>query len=255
MKNSKNLLLAAVLFSWFFFIPSVAGALDFGVRGYLHYSALRGDMISSASGITGTELNFKDQLALGEVAYPSVEAFFGVDRHHLSLSYTHFDSSSSTTLAQGVKFKGTTFNPGLIQVDMKLRMLDLEYQYNLLKLKAVLAGFSFGLIGKVKYIEAEASLKSGALSAKDSFGVPIPMVGVGASLGLLLNILEARAKITGIGYGDNLLYEAMADLSFTPFPFMDIHGGYKVTGLKVNQSNYNLKSSFAGPYVALTIGF
>lgn len=255
MKKSRSFLPAVFLLSWLFFIPSVASALDFGVRGYLHYAALRGEMSSSDGGIVGSELNFKDQLALGDVAYPSVEAFFGVGKHHLSLTYTHFDSSSTTQLAQAVKFKGTNFNPGPLQVDMKLRMLDLEYQYDLMQLKAVLAGFSLGLIGKVKYLEAEASLKSGALAAKDSFNVPIPMVGVGASLGLLLNILEARAKVTGIGYGDNLLYEAMADLSFTPFPFMDIHGGYKVTGLRVNQSDYHLKSSFAGPYVALTIGF
>ncbi|MDZ4163605.1 MAG: hypothetical protein U1C55_00590 [Smithellaceae bacterium] len=255
MKRCQRLLVTGVFLSLSIVVPSLANALDFGVRGYLTQSALRGEVLSSAGGITGTELSLKDQLALGNVTYPSVEGFFGVGKHNFSLTYTQFDSSANTTLASAIRFKGITFGAGPLEVDMKLRMVDFEYQYDLLQVKAILAGFSLGLIGKLKYIEAETSLRSATLAAKESFNVPIPMVGVGASLGLLLNILEARAKLTGIGYGENLLYEAMADLSFTPFPFMDIHGGYRITGLKVNHNDYKLNTSFAGPYLALTIGF
>lgn len=255
MKRGRRLLVTGVFLSLMLIVPSLAQALGFGVRGYLNYSALRGELLSSQGGIVGTDLNLKDQLALGNVAYPSVEAFFGVGKHNLSLTYTQFDSSANTTLASPIKFKGLTFGAGPLAVDMKLRMVDFEYQCDLIQLKAILAGFSLGFIGKVKYVEAETSLRSAALAAKESFNVPIPMVGVGASLGLLLNILEARAKLTGIGYGDNLLYEALADISFTPFPFMDIHGGYRITGLKVDQNDFKLNTSFAGPYLALTIGF
>lgn len=255
MRRGQRLLATGIFLSLLFIAPFTANALDFGVRGYLTYSALRGELLSSAGGITGTELNLKDQLALGNVTYPSVEGFFGVGKHHFSLTYTQLDSSANTTLASAIRFKGTTFGAGPLDVDMKLRMVDFEYQYDLLQVKAILAGFSLGLIGKIKYVEAETSLRTTLVTAKDSFNVPVPMVGVGASLGLLLNILEARAKLTGIGYGENLLYEAMADLSFTPFPFMDIHGGYRITGLKVDHNDYKLNTSFAGPYLALTIGF
>jgi hypothetical protein len=32
------------------------------------------------------------------------------------------------------------------------------------------------------------------------------MIGVGVNIGLLANILEARAKITGMGYSDSFFY-------------------------------------------------
>jgi hypothetical protein len=47
----------------------------------------------------------------------------------------------------------------------------------------------------------------------------------------------------------------MADLSVTPFPFVDIHGGYKYIGLQVDTSDYYMSTQFSGPFVALTVGF
>jgi hypothetical protein len=44
---------------------------------------------------------------------------------------------------------------------------------------------------------------------------------------LIANILEARAQVTGMGYSGNSVIEALADISATPFPFVDIHSGYK----------------------------
>jgi hypothetical protein len=137
-------------------------------------------------------------------------------------------------------------------------MLDLEYQYDLVNLENILAGFSLGLIGKIKYVDGETTLRDPSipLAASETLKVPIPMIGVGAHIGILANILEARAKVTAAGYSaDNLIYEAMADLSLSPFPFMDIHGGYKIIKLKIDRRDYFMDSAFAGPYVGLTIGF
>ena len=64
-----------------------------------------------------------------------------------------------------------------------------------------------------------------------------------------------RAKVTGIGYSGNYLYEALADLSFTPFPFLDIHAGYKTIRLKIDYSDLFLDSEFSGPFVGLTVKF
>ena len=91
--------------------------------------------------------------------------------------------------------------------------------------------------------------------AKQSVQLPIPMVGVGAHVGLLLNLLEARAKITGISYSGNYLYEALADISLTPFPFLDIHAGYKVIRVHLDRNDFFLNADFAGPYVALTVSW
>ena len=55
---------------------------------------------------------------------------------------------------------------------------------------------------------------------KKSFDSVIPMIGFGAHIGLVANLLELRAQATAGGYGsDNYSYETLADLSLTPFPF------------------------------------
>jgi len=136
-------------------------------------------------------------------------------------------------------------------------MIDAEYQMDLIDLKNILAGFSIGAIGKIKYFDGQAKLNSAAQGeTSQSFRFAIPMVGVGANIGILANLLEARAKFTAMGYSGNFVYEGLADVSLTPFPFVDIHGGYKVIGVKVDGiSDVTANTRFQGPFVALTVGW
>jgi hypothetical protein len=72
----------------------------------------------------------------------------------------------------------------------------------------------------------------------------------------LANILEAQAKVTGMAYSGNYFYDAQADISVTPFPFLNIHGGYRAMSLKIdNVSDIYAKMDFYGPYAGLAISF
>ena len=74
-------------------------------------------------------------------------------------------------------------------------MIDVDYMYDVVSLKNILAGFAIGAIGKVKYIEGQAKLNNATNGeTTQTFRLPIPMVGVGANLGILANILEAGLK-------------------------------------------------------------
>jgi hypothetical protein len=215
-------------------------------------------MKADSAGLSGTDVNLKDNLDIGTEAFPSVEVFGGLGSHHLGLTYTPITYSGSTVLAQPINFNGKVFAAGWnVDTDLKLRMLDLEYRYTLLNMENILAGFSLDAIGQIKYIDGEAKMNAPAAGTEADFTIraPIPMVGVGAHVGLLLNILEARAKITGISYSGNYLYEALADLSLTPFPLLGIHAGYKVIRMHLDRNDVYLNSEFSGPYVALTVSF
>lgn len=240
-------------------LAAPAAALEFGARAYWWFPNFSADLRADLSGIAGTTTDMKEVLGVGNKSYPSVEAYFGAGRHHLSAQYTPVNYSGTTTLVQPVTFRGVTYNPGAyVETDLKLRMIDVEYQFDLLNLENILAGFSLGPILKVKYLDGEARLNAPAILAgdqKETFGVPVPMVGLGAHVGLLANILEARARVTGIAYSGSWFLEGLADVSWTPFPFLDIHGGYKIMKLKVDRSELYLNSQFAGPYVAVTVGF
>ena len=245
--------LALLLFS-----AMPVSAFEIGVRGYYWFPGFKADMKSDSAGLSGTDINLKDNLDVGTEAFPSVEVFGGLGRSHLGLTYTPIAYSGSTRLAIPINFDGKPFPVGAnVDTDLKLRMLDLEYRFTALNMENIMAGFSLDAIGQLKYIDGEAKIAAPAtgMQGKHTIQLPIPMVGVGAHVGLLLNILEARAKITGISYSGNYLYEALADISWTPFPLLDIHAGYKVIRVHLDRDNFFMNAEFSGPYVALTVSF
>jgi hypothetical protein len=253
MKRSQ---LMAIFFAMTLFFCSVlpVGAFEIGARALYWFPAFKADMKADDAGVVGTNLDLKDKLGVDSKAVPTFEAFGGLGKHHLSLAYTPINYSGSTTLTTPVVFNGKTFN-GAIDTDLKLRMLDLEYQFTVLDMENILAGFSLGVIGQIKYLDGEAKMSTTGTASDFTVRVPIPMVGLGAHVGLLAGILEARAKVTGVTYSGNYLYEALADLSLTPFPFLDIHAGYKIIRVKIDRNDVFLDAQFTGPFVGLTVSF
>jgi len=256
MKRSQWTVLCALALLLLWAMP--VGAFEIGARGYYWFPGFKTDMKADSASLSGTDINLKDNLDVGTRALPSVEVFGGLGKHHLGLTYTPISYSGSTTLATKIDFNGQTFAAGTnVDSDLKLRMLDLEYRFTALNMENILAGFSLDAIGQLKYIDGEAKIAAPAtgMQGKHTIQLPIPMVGVGAHVGLLLNILEARAKITGISYSGNYLYEALADISWTPFPLLDIHAGYKVIRVHLDRDNFFMNAEFSGPYVALTVSW
>ena len=258
----KIFLIGIFILTGFLFLMSSTApvyAFEVGARAYIWFPNFKGDMKVDGATLAGSYINGREDLGLGFETYPSVEIYGGLRKHHLSLMYTSMDHSGRQTLTRNIYFNGTTYaKDTVLNTDLKVKMLDLEYQYDLLNMENILAGFSLGLIGKIKYFDNETKLSAQAiaLNSSETISAPIPMIGVGVHCGLLANILEARAKVTGAGYNaNNMIYEAMADLSLTPFPFMDIHGGYKIIKVKVDRKNDLIDTEFSGPYLGLTIGF
>lgn len=236
--------------------PFSAYAFDLGVRGYYWVPVLDGHMKADLGGIIGTDIDFVDDLDMEDENYPMVEAFVGLGDHLLSVSAMEVDYSGSEILAVDITFNGVDFTATTdVDSSLKYQMIDAEYRWNLIDLENILAGFSIGVIGKIKYVDGEAEIKSLTLDEKVSFNAPIPMVGASVHVGLIADLLEVRAKVAGIGYSGNTLYDAMADVSFTPFPLIDIHGGYRIIDLDVDIDDVELRYTMSGPYLAVTVGF
>lgn len=257
MKKSASSIV--VVLAGFFLIAGLvapANALEFGVRGYYWYPELKSTLRLDGNGVQGTEFDLKDRFDISNKGVPSVEAFAGYGKHHFSFMYTDVGYSGTGNVTTPINFGGKSYT-GAVSGDFNFRMLDGEYMYDVVSLKNILAGFAIGVIGKVKYIEGEAKLNNAANGeTKQTFRFPIPMVGVGANVGILANILEARAKVAGMGYSGNYVYEGLADIGVTPFPFIDIRGGYKIIKFKVDSiSDVTTDTTFQGPYVGLTIGW
>ena len=233
-----------------------AGAVELGVRGYWWFTSIDGDLRVDAEGLTGTKLDLKDDLGFGDESYPIVEAFVGLGRHHLSLAYYRAEYDGTNDLTRDIVFNGEVFTVG-DQISSKLNYdtFDFQYQYDFLNLENVLAGFSLGAVLRVEVFDGEAEIKSQILgtTTRETFTTPIPQLGLNCHVGLLADILEARVLATGITYGDGSAIDAQADVSWTPFPFLDLHGGYRILYIDVDRSDVEANFSTSGPYLALTL--
>ena len=257
MKPSQGM---AIFFlsALFFCFAAPVGAFEIGARGLYWFPSFKADIRADDAGKKGDNVNLKDTLGVEDESFPSFEVFVGGGNHHLNVGYTPIDYSGSAVLTREIVFNGRTYAAGSrVDSGLQFKMFDLEYRYTVLDTENVAAGFSLDLIGHIKYLDGEAKINApeSKTGSEVKFRVPVPMVGLGAHIGILHDILEVRAKVTGIAYSDNHFYEALADLSFTPFPFLDIHAGYKAIRLKIDHNDLFLDSEFAGPFVGLTVSY
>jgi outer membrane protein len=238
-------------------LPASTLAFEIGARGYYWFPSLDGNVKVDEAGV-GTIIDFEKDLGIEDENYPSVEVFLGGGNHHLSLTYTDIEYSGRKTLTRDISFGGKTYSlSDTVTSSIEYKMMDLHYQYDFLNLENVLAGFSLGLVFQVKYLDGEVGLKSTTTGTdeKEDFTFPIPMIGLNLHMGILANILEARLRGTAIGYAGNTIYELMGDISWTPLPFLDIHGGYKTFVIDIDEDDVVFDYDMSGPYVALTLSF
>jgi outer membrane protein len=246
------LLLAVLL------IPVASSAFEIGARGYYWFPSLDGTVKVDEASIIGTTIDFEKDLGIEDEDYPYVEVFVGGGNHHLAFTYTDIDYSGRKTLTRDIIFKGETYSlSDTVTSSIEYKMMDFSYQYDFLNLENLLGGVSLGGVLQVKYLDGDVSLKSTdtGIDEKEDFTVPIPMLGLNLHIGILADILEARVRGTAMGYSGNTMYELMADISWTPLPFMDIHGGYRSFIIDIDEDDVVFDYDMSGPYAALTVSF
>lgn len=252
----RKALLFTLVFAVLIGISIPVTAFEVGVRGYYWFPGLSGDMRVDGDGVTGTTIDLVDDLGMEDQSYPVIEFFGGLGNHHFSFSYYSADYEGSKMLSKTIYFNGQAFTATtLVNSSLEYDVYDFMYQYDLLDMENILAGFSLGLVGKVKLFDGNLSVQSAGQSTNQNFSVPIPMLGLNLHMGMLADILEARLLVTGIGYSDGTIFDSQADVSFTPFPFLDISGGYRLFAIDIDTDDVQADFNTSGPYVALTISF
>jgi len=256
--HMKKILLLIISIMVVFGAALPAQAFEAGVRGYYWFPTISGDVKYSDGSLNGTKLDLEDDLNIDDEYYPVGEVFIGGGDHHLSFSFYRADYDGTATLTEDINFGGETFPAGdRIKSSLEYDVYDLTYQYDLLDLENVLAGFSLGLVGRLRVYDVEVEIKSRTVdqSEKEDYTVPIPLFGLNLHLGILADVLEARILTSGIGYWDGYMVDAQAELSFTPIPFVDIHAGYRTFFVDVDASDLELNYNTSGFYGGVTISF
>jgi outer membrane protein len=254
----KKTFLWIICFAAIFGMVRPGLAFEAGVRGDYWLPDISGDLKVDANGVTGTSLDLETNLGFDDESYPVVEAFVGLGNHHLRATYYNADYSGTRTLTESVTFNGETFSKDeSVTSSLEYDVYDFMYQYDLLDFENVLAGFTVGVAGRLEVFDGDVEMESSALDKieQESFTAAIPMLGINLHLGILADLLEGRVLATGIGYSDGTLFDGQAELSFTPLPFLDIHGGYRFLSVDVDADDVEFNYDNSGPYAGLTVSF
>jgi len=252
----KKIYLALSLLLPVLLLPVSSSAFEIGARGYYWFPTLDGTVKVDEASIIGTTIDFDEDLGIEDENYPSVEVFVGGGNHHLYFIHTEIDYSGRKMLTKEIKFGGKTYPvSALVTSSIQYKMMDLLYQYDFLNLENVLGGFSLGGVFQVKYLDGKVGLKTTGIDEEEDFTIPIPMIGLNLHLGILAQILQVRLRGTAISYSESTIYELMGDISWTPFPLVDIHGGYRTFVIDIDEDDLTFDYDMSGPYVALTLSF
>ena len=231
-------------------------AFELGVRGYYWFPELSGDIRVDDAGIIGTKLDFEDDLGIDDESFTVIEVFAGIGKHHFSLAFFNADYDGDTVLTRDIYFNGELFQVNeRVVSSLEYDHYDVMYRYDLIDLENFLAGGSLGLVARLMVFDGSASIASSTVTAEEDFTAPIPMLGANFHVCILTDILEARVLVTGIGYSDNTVFDGQAEISLTPFPFLDIHGGYRFFIIDVEEDDVKFDFDNSGFYAALTVSF
>ena len=252
----KKIYLALSLLLPVLLLPVSSLAFEIGARGYYWFPTLDGTVKVDEASIIGTTIDFDKDLGIEDENYPSVEVFVGGGNHHLYFIHTEIDYSGRNMLTKEIKFGGKTYPvSALVTSSIQYKMMDLLYQYDFLNLENVLGGFSLGGVFQVKYLDGKVGLKTTGIDEEEDFTIPIPMIGLNLHMGILAQILQVRLRGTAVSYSESTIYELMGDISWTPFPLVDIHGGYRTFVIDIDEDDLTFDYDMSGPYVALTLSF
>lgn len=235
---------------------AAAPGFEAGVRGMYWFPDLSAQVQTFDPAPAGTRFDAKGDLGVKDEEFLSGEAFVRFGRVHFRIGYTPVSFDGSNTLTRTIVFGGQTFSVAdnvISRLDMD--MIDAEAQVDLLRPSLVAASFSLGVVGKVKFVDGEVELRSSALTELKSFQAPVPMIGLAAGVGLLKDLVRLDARAAGIAYSGNHLFEGDAFVSFVPFPFLRVQGGYRLIDLKLDEDDILVDLELKGPYAGVQLSF
>jgi len=242
--------LLLLLLSVFFAGSSYAlPGVEVGARGYYWFSGIDG---GAQTDLDPVKLDFKNDLGIKDEDIGSGELFLRWGRNHFIVDYSTISFHGTTTKA--LTFSGQTFNvnaEGTLDYDQ----IDGIYQFDFIKFNPVIAGFRLGVMIQVKYVDGFVEVKEATITKKETFQLPIPMIGLASSLSVLKNMVVIEARVAGIAYSGNRAVDGQLLAGFKPFPFFEIFGGYKIFDVKVDETSLNVDYTIDGPVAGIQLSF
>ena len=97
MKKNLFATVGTLILLTIFCAPS-AFALGFGVSADYWIPTFKGDLRVDGNGVTGTEINLKDDLGISNDNIAGAEAYFGIGNHEITLAYSQVNLSGAKNI-------------------------------------------------------------------------------------------------------------------------------------------------------------
>ncbi len=163
-----------------------------------------GRLSAPAGVVLGTEIDAVKDLGFTSAKFREIGIVVRpATKHKIRFGYVPAKYSADAVLTRTLTFKGQTYTVGLpVNSSLTWKAYRFGYEYDFLYRQAMF----LGIIGEVKYIDAEASIASplpdGTASTRQK--VPIPTIG-GIARGYLARNVSITAELTGFKLPDKLI--------------------------------------------------
>jgi len=237
-----------------------AAALPFvEVWGEVRYwrPTLESTILASTGAVAGTTIDPVTDLGLDEEQnVPEGRAGITLlGRHKLRVGYLSLSFDGDRTLTQGITFQGVTFTAATrVLTDLDVKILRGGYEFDFFK---TAIGY-LGILLEVHYFDGEAHIRdtTGLQDQRVDFQIPVPVVGLAFRAYPITRILSVGAEVVGVTAGSRGHYiDGEASVTFTPWPFVELTGGYRVLDLHGEDGDNQIDLRLHGPFASLTLRF
>ena len=238
--------------------PSVSDAESFiKLKGLGWDSTISGKIRADEGFMTGSSIDLKDTLGITEsTVIPEIEGkigFLGTSRFIISYSPASYEGRK--TIAKNLSFSGKTFSASeSLKTQLDISMTSVLYEFAPLPEGVIQPLTSsepeMGLLLGLKYLHTEAQITSNSTGSvvNETFGLPIPVVGLRIQGRLAENMqLESAGTWMSLKTKDADLYwsDLYGELKVSIVPKIPFGFGYKLTKLSVES---DIGQSFASRF-------
>jgi outer membrane protein len=210
-----------------------------------------------SGGISGTEVNFDDDLNFDDSEEFFAEIALNLGNFRLTAGYLPIDFSGKGNLNQTIIFNGKSF---LINSDVSssvdMDIYDLGLTWNIINVDDLPVRVQLGPELSVKVVDADVSMvdHTTGFSESDSLTAPVPTVGARARIGLA-DWVALVGRVGYMEYDGNSFLDVDGQVEFSPLPLVGIFAGYRYLDLDIDESDIIIDASLDGPYAGAFVRF
>ncbi|MFQ5441506.1 MAG: hypothetical protein ACE5EB_02145 [Thermodesulfobacteriota bacterium] len=219
------------------------------------FTNIDGEATATSGAVIGTNVNFVDDLGMEEnKGFVEGRITFELGGHKVRYGYMPMTWDGTRTITQSISFAGQTFSASTsVDTEVEINLHRLGYEYDFIDF----ANNKIGAIIEMKYIDAQINLKDSALGLDEteSLDIPIPTIGVAASVGLPF-LVEVSGEVTGLTLGSQAyLIDGEVAVNFKPAPFVVLAAGYRYMDFHVEKNDNQVDIRLQGPFITLKADF